>query len=336
METIGIGILGAGRMGDSHAWGYAQFEGAKVKAIADFDETRAKAFAEKNNTDWVTDYKQLLERKDIQAIDICLPHTLHHDAVIAAAAAGKHILCEKPVEVTISRMRSMLKTCQDNKVTFMPGHTHRFYPENILAKKLIAEGKIGTPIMVQDTITMLGMQEGCPRWMGNYEMAGGGILLNNGVHSIDRIRYWLGAELETVFARCGRYALDLEERVEDQGTLFITLDNGSFATSQVSWITPKPLGSCFARIQGTKGILDVPAWGEPLKFTGLYDKESEVIPVKSEYGIVTELKEFVAAIREEREPSVTINDGFMAVSGILAAYESSKTGKPVTPEKYNS
>lgn len=334
METIGIGILGAGRMGESHAWVYEQLNGVRVQAIADFDESKAKTFADKYHTQWVTDYKQLLDRKDIQAIDICLPHTLHMKAVMDAAAAGKHILCEKPLEVTHSRMSSMLQVCKDNKITLMPGHTHRFYPENILTKKLIREGKIGTPIMIQDTVTMLGMQEGCPRWMGTHELAGGGILMNNGVHSIDRIRYWMGAEIETVYARCGRFALDIDEQVEDQGTLMVTLDNGTYGTSHVSWITPKPLGTCSARIQGTKGILEVQAWGKTVKFTGLFENNTEEIPVEGESGMFAEIREFISALQENREPSVSLNDGFMAVSGVLAAYESSQTGQPIKPIKY--
>ncbi len=332
MSYIGIGIIGAGRMGKYHTDIFNAIDGFKVVAVADNDATRADAFSKEYGIHSYSNYQDLLGQTDIQAVSICLPHTLHRDCAVAAANAGKHILCEKPVEVSLENIMDIYRAAHKNKVIVMPGHTHRFYPENVMAKKIIDSGKIGDVVYIVDKINMLGLQAGYPQWMGKKVLSGGGILMNNGVHSIDRVQYWSGSLVDTITARCGTYHFDID--VEDNGLMFMTLENKATAFSEISWSTPQPAGQAVARILGTKGALEIPAFMPVVKCALVGEKEWQEIKAEGEYGLTAELKEFAAAIKEEREPSVTPEMGFSAVAGVLAAYESNKTGLPVKLARY--
>ena len=327
MKPIGIGIIGAGRMGETHAAGFTALENVRVLAIADSNPERADQFAQKQNCTAYTDYRELLEREDIDAVSICLPHTLHYDCIVAAAEHHKHILCEKPLETTIEKLIGIHKACEKNEVILMPGHTHRFYPENRKVWNFINAGQLGKIIMIHDVINGLGLQPGCPMWMGNKELAGGGVLMNNGVHSIDRIRYWTGAEVESVYAKCGTYVHPID--VEDNGMMFLTMSDGSYATCEISWTMPRPGGSCLARILGTEGVIEVTAWSPKFRYATLGDSQWQEIEATGEGGYYAEIREFISSIREQHNPSVTIIDGVASVITILAAYESSQTGKVV-------
>ncbi len=211
----------------------------------------------------------------------------------------------------------------------MPGHTHRFLPDNVKVKQLIDAGEIGQPIMVHDRILLLGFQPGYPQWMGIQKLAGGGIFMNNGVHSVDRMRYWLNGEVSSVFAKLGKYVQNIDN--EDNGMMFLTMSNGSFATSELSWSTPKPAGTCIAEIIGTKGVIEIRTW-KSIRMVTDKDDDWKEIPIPEGNGFLAELTEFVSAIRENRPASVTPADGRAAVSAILAAYKSAKTGKPAIPK----
>lgn len=328
--TIGIGIIGAGRMGEIHANNLAEFTTAKVVAVADSDKEKAETLAQTHGAEAFEDYRPLLEKKNLDAIVMCLPHTLHHDCVVAAANLEKHILCEKPIETTIEKMDSMLDACKKNKVLFMPAHTHRFLPTNVKVKQLLDEGAIGKPIMAYDQILSPGFKGGSPLWMGTKALSGGGMFMVNGVHSIDRMRYWLKGDVVSVFAKCGTYSSDIE--VEDNGMMFLTLSNGTFANSQFTWTTPVPAQTCVVKIVGTEGILESWVWKNQIRLATHKDSEWQDIAVIKGSGQMIEMKEFVSAILENRPASVSPEDGRAAVSAILAAYESSESGKAVNPK----
>jgi UDP-N-acetyl-2-amino-2-deoxyglucuronate dehydrogenase len=328
--TIGIGIIGAGRMGEIHAANIQKISGTKVVAVTEVIKSKAQEFAQKYGVDSYDDYRPLLDRKDVQAVVVCNPHSLHHDSVVAAANAGKHILCEKPIETTIEKMDSMLDACKKNKVLFMPCHTHRFLPTNVKVKQLLDEGRIGKPIMAYDQILALGFQKEYPAWMGTKSLSGGGMFMVNGVHSIDRIRYWMNGDVTSVFSKSGRYALDIE--VEDNGMIFLTLSNGTFANCHLSWSTPKPAGGCMIKIHGTEGIIESWVWKNSIRLVTKTDSDWVDIPVPEGNGQLLEMTEFINAIKENRPASVSPEDGRKAVSAILAAYESNECGKAIIPK----
>ncbi len=317
-------------MGEVHAANIQKISGAKVVGVVEVIKTRAQEFAQKYGIDSYDDYRPLIERKDLQAVVVCNPHTLHHDCVVAAANAGKHILCEKPIETTLEKIDSMLDACRKNKVLFMPGHIHRFLPANLLVKQLIDEGRIGQPIMAYDQILSLGFEPGYPAWMGIKSLSGGGMFINNGVHSVDRMRYWLNGEVTSVFSKCGRYALDIE--VEDNGMMLLTLSNGTFANCHLSWSPPKPAGTCVVKIHGTEGIIECWSWKNSIQLVTKTDSDWRDISIPTGDGFLNEMREFISAIQENRPALVTPEDGRKAVSAILAAYESSNCGKAVIPK----
>lgn len=128
---VRIGLLGCGFIGKVHAKAYAQIPDAKVVAVVDRDSGRAKEVAEELGAEVVPVVDDLLSRQDIDMVDVCLPTYLHADHVIAAARAGKHVLCEKPMALSLEQADAMIEATEQAGVAFMVGHTLRFWPEYV-------------------------------------------------------------------------------------------------------------------------------------------------------------------------------------------------------------
>lgn len=322
-----VAILGAGGIGREHARAY-KANGATVVAVADVDEPRGRAFADELGATWFADWRDLLERADVEVVSICLPHSLHAAATLDAAAAGKHVLCEKPIATMLEDADRMIAACRAAGVTLMVGHTHRFRLEHVVAKELLDRGEIGRVVQVRDSI-WAGRAD--PRasvgWRGVAALNGGGIFMDNGIHAADRLLWWVGATATWVAAGVGRMT-ELTD-AEDHGVALIGFANGVIATLEEVLAAPRGAGECYAQFLGTEGVLRVDTWAKLRVARGGGDFDEVPLPTDRLNGFDAEIAELIAAVRERRSPAVTGEDGRVALALIQAIYRAAQTGEVV-------
>ncbi len=174
MKEYRVGIVGCGWAGRIHARGWRELKNVKIVAAADLDESALKRFCEEFGIKKAyTDYKEMLSKEDLDIVSVCTWPSSHAKITIDAAQSGvKGILCEKPMCVNLAEADAMIKACEEHGVKLAIGHQRRFYPHNVEARRLIAAGEIGKPLLI-----VCRVRDG---------------LMNNGTHYIDLMRYWLG------------------------------------------------------------------------------------------------------------------------------------------------
>ncbi len=320
-----LGVLGAGIIAKSFMDAAADVPGLEVATICDIDETTARALADPRGIPWLTDYQAVLADDTIQAVYIALPHHLHEEATIAAAEAGKHILLEKPMANSLEEADRMLAAQKRARVKLMIGFTHRFHSELEAAKRLIDMGELGQLTLAIDVMTTGGL---LPAWFWQQSEAGGGVLHVNGAHSFDRLRWLMGAEIVEVFAYSETY--DSRKTVEDSAVVAMRFANGALGTTVHNWVTDSPVPfKCDLDIHGTSGAIRIDTWNA-LEFSNAdhtwVQRRGRDAMFKKEIG------EFLSAIREDRAPCVTGEDGRRSLACVQAAYQSARSGKPVILE----
>lgn len=329
-KSIGIGVIGCGAIAqEAHLPNYAAHPQARLVAVADIDEGRARAAAEKFSVPHVyTDYHHLLARDDIQAVSICTPNYLHAEQTIAAAQAGKHVLCEKPMAISIAEADNMISAAEDAKVQLMVGFTHRFYPFNQKARELIAGGKIGRPYTVRCRFAHRGPYTSwgaMSEWFFDSKRAGGGAALDMGIHALDLIRFVLGAEVRSVSANLATFVHDIRD--EDTAIINLEFSNGSLGYIETGWHSwPGTLG---LEIYGAKGTIIVD-YRTPLRLWTLENDWQELTDFPAGGGWPAEIRYFVDALIKGEDVVPTGYDGLVSLRAALAAYDSHRLGRRVS------
>jgi len=343
MSEIGVGVIGLGFMGQTNTETITRYcPGASVKAVCDLDTSRAEKLAREYAVESEPSVEALVGRDDISAVFIETPHNVHAQQAIAAAAAGKHVMIQKPMACSVAECDAVIEACRRAGVQCSVSFTQRSRKCNIRAKQLIDSGGIGRVRQIMEWHFIPGGLAAFPKWQSDRDNLG--VLFGHGVHSFDRIRWLTGTEIATVYAKCGSLEPDVE--VEGTSMLLMTLADGTTVTLWSSGQIPKP---GFPRTQftcwvvGEKGLIDLDAYGE-LRAT--HDDRWEVLesqppvdwqgkgfldPVRLE-SYARHCQDFFAAIREDRLSPITGWDGRQAVAAALAAYESSNSGKEVVLE----
>jgi len=291
---------------------------------------------------YYTNLQKLLERKDIEAVSICLPHHLHADVTVAAAKAGKHVLCEKPMAITLEDCDRMIKATKEAGVKLMIAENHRFLPAHIKIKELVDEGRIGEIFLARayegyNVITEL---SGPNSWRGSPDRAGGGTLLDAGIHHCAVLRWLLG---DIAFARAcwlERLVVKLENKAEDNAIMLLKFKNGAMAEVVVSDTVVSPPTERL-ELYGTEGtIIEEHAWQKPVMVYSHkpgpwgYEWETPEVehePYPGDYRISfgNEVKHFVDCILMEKETEMPGEEGKATVEMVLMGYLSAKTGKIV-------
>ncbi|MEM2112511.1 MAG: Gfo/Idh/MocA family oxidoreductase [Candidatus Bathyarchaeia archaeon] len=340
MKKLNIGIVGSGRMADRHAEAYQKIEGVNlIGFVGHVDIQKAKGLASKYHAEWFESVQKLLARKNLDAVDICTPTLTHTEICMECLEAGKHVLVEKPLASSLKDCDLIISKAIKVGSTLMVGHVSRFFPSHIEAKRVINMGEIGDPIMALDFfITPGGLpgKEGMPSWV-KYRTLGGGNFMDNGIHCVDRLRWWLNSDIESV------YTVGMKNLIEDgdmdtHGMAVLKFKNGTFAT--IAGVCPSTGAyENSTKIIGTKAALYIQLGKEVTVVTDTRKEvpfpfsvsKTEMYPSYSHNiaGFESELREFVGSIREHRVPSVTGYDGRAAVEGVLAIYKSFETGRPI-------
>jgi predicted dehydrogenase len=338
MAEIGIGIIGSGFMGRTYCETIARYC-KRAHLVAVTGGSRAAALAKDYGMAVEPSAESLVARKDIDAVYIATPHHLHAGEAFVAAAAGKHMVIEKPMACTVADCDAIVAACKKAGVWCSIAFTQRSRNCNIRAKQLIDEGAIGRVRHIEEMALNATGLVGLPKWQSDPQNLG--TLFGHAIHNFDRIRWLTGAEIRTVYAKCG--SLEPDVKVEASSMVLMTMADGTLATLWASFQVPKPSFprtqfSC--RIIGEKGLIDLDAYGELRVAT---DGEWQVVetqapidwqgkgfldPVRLE-SYTRQCQDFIDACADRRPPAVTGWDGRQAVAAALASYESSATGREV-------
>ena len=330
-RVVGVGVVGLGRIGIVHSEIFAlRVEGAKLVAVCDVVESRAKSVGEKYNVKWYTDYSKMLEDERVEAVVICTPTYLHVDMIIDAVKAGKHILVEKPMTLTVSEAKRVLEATSKSNIVFQVGYMRRFDYSYSEAKKAIDEGRIGKPIFVS---AISRDPAPPPGWVADPKLSGG-LLLDLMSHDFDAVRWLMGSEVVEVYAYGEAYIYsEVKAKGDlDCATVFLKFSNG--ATGVVHGSRKSVYGyDIRTEILGTDGTLFIGSSFNP-EFAlgskhGVTFKGYPWFQERFYSAYVEEDKHFIKCILEGRKPLVSVVDGLRAVQIAEAAWNSIKSGKPV-------
>ena len=320
---VQLAVIGAGIIAKSFMEAAPSVADLEVALICDINESAARALAHPHGIPTATDYRAALANSAIDAVYIALPHHLHAESAVAAAEAGKHILLEKPMANSLDEADRILAACDAAGVKLMLGFTHRFHSELETARRLIDAGQLGRITMALDVMTTGGR---IPPWFWQRETAGGGVLHVNGAHSFDRLRWLVGSEIVEVFAYSDTY--DKRKTVEDSAVVALRFENGAMGSVNHNWAADFSMSfKCDLDLYGLNGALRIDTWNA-LHFSNA--DHSWTQRRERDDMFAKEIAEFVAAINEDREPCVTGVDGRRSLACVMAAYESARTGKPVS------
>ena len=309
-----------------HAHGYASalrnIEGVQIVGIADDDQNRGRNAAEKYQTKYFKEYEELLQQ-DIDAVIITSENSKHLEHVVAAAKAGKHILCEKPLATKVEDAKEMIEACKQNHVILQTAFPVRFNTAIVRAKKIIENGELGQIFAIKGTNR--GTNPG--GWFVDLEKSGGGAVIDHTVHVVDIMRWFMGAEVREVYAEIDNTITSGPS--DDCGILTIDFENDVFTTLDCSWSrteTYPTWGDVTLEIVGSEGTLKVDAFAQKLDVYAQDGVSWNYWGDNMDFELV---KDFLNSVSTGKEPSITGFDGMKALEVALAAYESSKNRQPV-------
>lgn len=308
---------------------FNQVEGSTLVAVMRRNKAKAREFAQKFNAKrYYDDIDGILKDEEVNAVYVATPNYLHAEHTIKAAGYGKHILCEKPMGITIDECEDMIKACKKNRVKLMVAYYQRLLSHHQKAREIIEKGLLGRILMCKAQICSPGSH---PDWGGGWfrdpKLSGGGILMDAGCHIIDLLRFLIG-EIVEVSAFCD--VLDSDYPVENIASLIIKFENGAHGVMNTCYNLPTAERN--VEICGSRGTMlwQVRLEGEiVLKVhteEGLKEHKFKVDFSSSRKPMI---KHFVECLRMNTEPSILGLDGLRATQIVLAAYESSQKGKSV-------
>ena len=333
-KQVGVGLIGAGEISIEHAKGYAARNDAKLVAIADTNVAAAKSASERYGAEkYYSDFHRLVSDPKVDMVDICIPHSLHAQAAIAAAEAGKHVLVQKPMAISLEECDQMIRAAKKAGVKLMVNHNQIFYPPYQELRKLITSGELGQIRMLRARLGVGGKLSG---WRADPKITGGGILFDSGVHRFYTSRFLMG-EVKSVQAFADKK--NPREEGEDIAAVLLKFEGPSYGIIDASYFDPPNVYDDVIEAYGNLGIAKVPGcegfWtgfvsGSPLqvyrdgKWTERSDLENDWSKT-IQYGI----HHFLDSVINDSEPPVTGEQGRRIVEIILACYESVRREKTI-------
>ncbi len=347
MEPVRFAIVGCGVIGRSHARFLQDVAGAQLVAVADIIPERARQLAEAFGCDWHGDIEELLRRDDVEVVNVCTISGTHADVAIPALEAGKHVIVEKPLEITVERCNQIIEAAERTGRKLATIYQYRFETPYRKMRAAVQQGKLGR-LTTGDVYMKLYRSQGyydAGGWRGTWRYDGGGALMNQGIHFVDQIQ-WIMGGIAAVKAYTGTLAHRME--AEDTAVAAVRFRNGALGVIEA---TTAAFPGLWARLEvtGDRGAialendrlrvmywaeteeeLDVGHYGlrldleaEPSRDIDIGDEE-EKTP-----GHVRQLRDMVAAVREDRPPAVDGYAGREAVAIITAIYRSAETSEEV-------
>lgn len=321
MRNVRIGLIGAGVMGRIHARGLSRdVNGSELIAVADLDREKAERCAEEFGATGVHgDDVSLLADRSIDAALICTPGNTHADLIEAAAEAGKHVFCEKPIDWDLSAADRALTAVERAGVKLQIGFNRRFDPAFLDAREAIKQGEIGRPHIVHLVSRDPARPYGGPK-------APGDLYFDSTIHDLDMVRFLTGDEVESVYSLGRATAIDEGGQGEDPDTAVTVLRLAGGSTAVIDNSRRSTMYDQRAEVFGPNGIVCVT--NQPID-EGLADDELPFFAHRYLDAYIAELDAFVESVRNDSEPLVIGNDGRAALVLAIAAFRSYVEGRPV-------
>ncbi len=346
MATLGFGIIGCGNISAVHAQALEHIKGAKLVAVADVRQENADKMADEYGAVAYTDYKAMLEREDVHAVSLCVPSGMRVEIAADCAAAGKHILSEKPLEVSTERIDQILEATDKHQVYLGCIFQSRYSDDSQRIREALDAGRFGELVLGDAYIKWYRSPEyyASGAWRGTRKLDGGGCLMNQGIHQIDLLQWFMGP-VKTVQAQTTR-RLHKGLEVEDLATAMLEFQSGAFGVIEGStaiW----PGHPARIEVHGSEGsaVLEdgkLRQW----QFSERQEADSEVEAALHEEsalgsgagdplaslkieGHLRNIRDFVQSIAQGKEPVLNGREGRHAVELIEAIYQAADTGKPV-------
>ncbi|RJX38134.1 gfo/Idh/MocA family oxidoreductase [Paenibacillus pinisoli] len=326
MSQLKVGMIS---FAHEHAFSYLDallsIPEVTIVGIADPVPARVAEATGKHNIAYYNDYHVLLEQP-MDAVVICSENALHAEITIAAASKGIHVLCEKPLGISIDEMNQMVEACERNKVQLMTAFPCRYLAAVVQAKQTVDRGEIGEIVAIKGT----NRGTAPSGWFVDRSLSGGGALLDHTVHVMDLMRWFTGSEPAQVYAYASTLFND-QLKVDDAGMIHVKFENGTFGVVDTSWSRKPPFptwGDVTMEIIGTKGVLSVDSLAQ---VNEVYSQQ-DGLGQWNYWGDNMDLhliRSFVEAIRSGTPVPITGLDGLRSAAVALAGYQSIQEGQPV-------
>ncbi len=352
MDKVRVALIGLGGMGTwGHLRGYEAIpDVAKLVTLCDKNPGTINEPARRHGAKTYSDFNQAISDPEVDMVDVCLPHYLHGRVALAAAKAGKHVICEKPFTTTLEEADAVIDAIKSAGVKLMVAENTPFIKAYEVAKKFLDGGAIGKVCIARSYLggsEMIRLSDP-DNWIGKKATAGGGVMFDAGVHSFYLMR-WMVGEITSVQATVTTFRPDLYQDVEDNAIGNLRFANGAMGNFSLSNTTEVPWTEKF-ELLGTKGgiIVDMLAQ-RPVQIFSTEKRSDDMSDWWDWYGNVSwqepffhhsatqfrqdsvraEIEHFVNCILENQEPRVSGKDGRRDVEISLKAYESVRLGKEV-------
>jgi len=340
MAEFGVGIIGAGTIGRVHARAIERIEATRLVAVAEPREDAGRQLAGEHGAGWHADTESLLGREDVDVVVLCTPSGIHADQAVAAAGAGKHVITEKPMAVTLESMDRMTSACREAGVSLSVIFQYRFNRETLRLKRALDAGLFWRPVLGNALVHWHRTQEYYEEkggWRGTWALDGGGALMNQSVHAIDLLQ-WLLGPVESLSGYADTLTHDIE--TEDVASAAVRFTSGALGAIQGTTSTHAdyPLK---IELRGTQGS----ATFEGARLTDWRpSREEEVLSAEEQkhfpdvpdepFGAAHErqLRAIFAAPGEGSEPPIPGEEARKAVEIILGIYRSAREGEQVSLE----
>ncbi len=344
--AVGFAIIGTGMIARFHAQAIQAIPGAKLVGCYNHNLERATAFATEFECIAYSNLDELLANADIHVVTICTPSGAHLEPALAAAKAGKHLLVEKPLEITLERCDAIIQACEAAGTLLGAILPSRFSGANIALKKAIDAGRFGKLTLGDTYVKWWRTQEYYDQggWRGTWALDGGGAYMNQAIHNVDLL-YWFMGDVAEV---CGLTATLAHERieVEDVGTAIVKFKNGALGTLEASTaVYPGLLKK--TEIHGSEGSAIIEQ--DSILMWNFKNPQPEDEQLVAEFGAGSattggaadpkaisflghqrQFEDFIAAIETGRKPLIDGYEGRKSVELILAIYQSCREGKRIS------
>lgn len=349
-QEVGFGVVGLG-MGQTHCRDITDAQGARLVAVCDVDESRLNPVAEKYQARKFGRFEEMLRDSEIDVINVCTYSGMHADMAIAAMEAGKHVISEKPADVNLAKIDAMIAASKRTGKKLQVIFQERFMPVNRKIKEAIESGRLGRLIGCHGDLRWWRAQSyydnSADHWRGTWRWDGGGSLMNQGVHTMDLMQWFLGP-VASVFGVTGVYTHKIE--TEDKAAAVLKFESGAIGTiNTMTCAYPGLATELF--IQGEQGAIEksdanIRTWrvqgetkeaeeAEEAEVLAEFGRKEKGVSLSSDpnalpfRGHRVQVEDMVNAIREGRPPTITGESARNAVAINLAIYESARTGREV-------
>lgn len=334
MKNFKVGIIGCGSIFSRHAYSVKDEKMAELVAVCDIKEDRARLAAESFGCDYYTDYKEMIDKAGVDVVHVCTPHYLHPEMVIYALNAKADVLTEKPMSIKIEDAREMVKAAKDNGKTLGVIFQNRYNAGSQLVKRVLSSGELGSILSAKLSVTWCRTDEYYSKsdWKGTWDKEGGGVVIDQSIHTMDLLRWFVDSEIDYVDASISNRAHEIIE-VEDSAEGVIKYKNGVitgfYVMNYYTYDAPVEI-----EIHCERGTAKIEAVKATIKFNDgrvmIADADpNENFPFiggKSYWGVshLKQIANFYEALSKGVKPDITGEEALKTQEMICAIYKSGK------------